>query len=230
MTVKFHFFGKDCLIDRALSERKNLLQNLDSQGLKSDHVLLLNQIHGKEVVVIDDVRKIYGEQDLPKADAIVTNLRNIVIGVVTADCAPILLFDEEKNIIAAAHAGWRGAKLGVISSIVVAMKNLGAENIKAMIGPMIQQNSYEISQEFFDDFLNENSANRIFFKNASQVGKYWFDLPGYVEEKLKNAGVFEIENLRIDTLENEEKFFSFRRSSKLGEKDCGRNVSLIVVN
>jgi YfiH family protein len=230
MKIKFRFFGKNCVIDRALAERKNLLQNLEEQGLKSHHVLLLNQIHGKEVVVVDDIKKIYGEQDLPKADAIVTNLQNIAIGVVTADCSPILLMDEEKNIIAAAHAGWRGAKLGVISSVVEAMKNLGSKNIKAIIGPMIQQNSYEISQEFFDDFLIEDADNKEFFLNSSKPGHYLFDLPRYVEKKLKEVGVEKIENSGIDTYKNEESFFSFRRSSHRKEMDCGRNVSVIVMN
>lgn len=230
MTIKFNFFGKNCLIDRALLHRKNLEQNLAELGLKHNHILLLNQIHGKEAVIIDSPKKIYGQQNLPKADAIITNLPNVVIGVFTADCSPILLMDEENKIIAAIHAGWRGAKLGVIFSAVEAMKKLGAKKIRSVIGPMIQQNSYEVSQEFFDDFLNEDSANEVFFQNDLKQEKYYFDLSGYVEKKLRNAGVFKIKNLQIDTLQNEEGFFSFRRSSKLGEKDCGRNLSVIVIN
>lgn len=230
MTIKYHFFGKNCVIDRALSDRKNLLQNLDEQGFRSNYVLLLNQIHGKEVVVIDSPEKIYGEQNLPKADAVVTNLKNITIGVVTADCSPILLFDGEVNVIGVAHAGWRGAKLGVINSVIQAMKNLGAKDIKAIIGPMIQQKSYEISQEFFDDFLREDSDNKKFFLGSSKVGHYLFDLPRYVEKKLRVAGIEKIENPGIDTYKNEESFFSFRRSAHLKEPDCGRNVAVIVIS
>ncbi len=230
MDIKYNFFGKDCVIDRKLSNRVDIDKKLVSFGFKHDHLLLLNQIHGQEVVVVDEVKKIHGRQDLPKADAIVTNLKNIAIGVITADCAPILLFDKKKNIIAAAHAGWQGAKLGVVQSTVIAMKNLGAKNIQAVIGPMIRQESYEVAQEFFDNFLVENIDNKIFFKNGVKPGKFWFNLPKYVEKKLNQAGIFAIEDMQLDTYKNEEKFFSFRRSTHRKEKDCGRNVSVIILN
>ncbi len=228
--IKTNFFGKNCIIDRALSERKNLSENLTNVGFIFDNILLLSQVHGTEVVVIDDVAKIYGAQNLPKADAIITNIPNLVIGIVTADCGPILFYDEENKIIGAAHAGWRGARLGMVQSTILAMKKLGAKNIKVKIGPMIQQNSYEISQEFFDDFLSEDLANKEFFVNGVQDGKYYFNLPGYIEKKLKIAGIKEIENLGIDTYKNEEKFFSFRRANHQAVSDCGRNVSVIVIN
>jgi polyphenol oxidase len=227
MSAKYHFFGKDCIIDRALSMRSNLNSALQEKNFNVQHVLFVNQIHGGEVVVVDDVKKIYGDQGLPKADALVTNLPNIAIGVITADCAPVLFFDKEKNIVGSAHAGWRGAKIGVLENTVAAMKKLGAKNIEVIIGPMIQQKSYEVSQDFFDDFLNEDLANKSFFINGAEAGKWLFDLPSYVEKKLRDAGVVKINNKRIDTYENEESFFSFRRSGHKGEKDCGRNVSVI---
>jgi YfiH family protein len=230
MSIKHHFFGKECVIDRSLAQRKELLSNLEKQGFNYSDLLLVNQVHGAEVVVIDEKEKIHGEQNLPKADALVTNLQGIVIGIITADCAPILFFDEEKKVIAATHAGWPGAKLGVISATVTAMKKLGAEKISAIIGPMIQQKSYEVSQEFFDDFMREDSANKIFFIDGVKPGKYFFDLPSYVEKKLRESGIEKIENERIDTYENEGKLFSFRRSTHREEKDCGRNVSVIVIN
>jgi len=200
------------------------------KNFQSQKVLFVNQIHSSEVFVVDSLEKIYGDQNLPKADALVTNLKNIVIGVVTADCAPILLFDEEKNIISAIHAGWRGAKSGVILSTVDEIKKLGAQNIQAVIGPMIQQKSYQVSQEFLDDFLIEDLTNKNFFKEGTSSDKYQFDLPSYVEKKLCEAGVEKIKNLKIDTYENGKDFFSFRRSTHLGEKDCGRNVSVIEIN
>lgn len=230
MTIKYNFFGKNCLIDRALEDRSNLKRALEEKDFRNDKILFVNQVHGNDVVVVDSKEKIHGEQGLPKADALVTNLKNIVIGVVTADCSPILFFDEEKNIIAAAHAGWRGAKLGVIQATINAMKKIGAKNIKAIVGPMICQKSYEVSKEFFDDFLKENQVNQKFFKDAIKPDKYMFDLPGYVEEILRAVGIKEIENLKIDTYENEKDFFSFRRSTHLGEADCGRNISVIVIN
>ncbi len=229
MSVKYHFFGKDCIIDRQLSQRGELNIKLHEKGFVAQRVLFVNQVHGSEVVIVDAEQKIHGDQDLPKADAIVTNLKNIVIGVITADCGPILFFDEEKEIIAAAHAGWRGAKAGVIANTVAAMKNLGAKNIKAAIGPMIQQKSYQISQEFFDDFIAEDTANEKFFVNCVSPDKYQFDLVSYIEKKLLEVGIMQIENLRIDTYEDDKNLFSFRRSTHLQEKDCGRNVSVIEI-
>lgn len=230
MTIKFHFFGKDCVIDRELKNRASLESALKEKNIFSHKNLFVNQVHGADVVVIDSENKIHGDQGLPKADALVTNLKNIALGIVTADCAPVLFFDEEKKIIAAAHAGWRGARLGVIKSTVAAMKKLGAEKISAVVGPMIQQNSYEVSQEFLDDFLLENPANKIFFKNGVKPDKYLFDLPSYVEEKLRTEGILKIENQRLNTYENEKDFFSFRRSTHRGEKDCGRNVAVVAIN
>jgi len=228
MSIKYNFFGKDCVIDRALSSRADLERALKEKNFPTASVLFLNQIHSNQVVVVDAPEKIYGKQDLPKADALVTNLPNIVIGIVTADCSPILFFDDEKKIIAAVHAGWRGAKAGVIESTILEMKKLGAENIEAIIGPMIQQKSYEVSQDFLDDFLSEDEGNKSFFSNGLEVDKYLFDLPSYVEKKIAELGITKIKNSRIDTYTNEKKYFSFRRSTHRGEQDCGRNVSVIV--
>ncbi len=227
MSIKHHFFGKDCVIDRQLQNRSELERALAEKKFYSRNSLFLNQVHSSEVVVIDAAEKIHGNQNLPKGDALVTNLSNVVIGVITADCAPILFIDSEERIIAAAHAGWRGAKSGIIEATVAAMKNLGAKNIKAIIGPMISQDSYQISQEFFDDFVAEDETNKRFFVKGVSADKYQFDLPSYVEKKLRDEEVAEIENLRIDTYKNDRDFFSFRRSTHLGEKDCGRNVSVI---
>ncbi len=228
--IKYHFFGKDCIIDRALLKREDLLKSLDNKGFKCDKLLFVNQIHSSEVVIVDEKNKLYDMHNLPKADAIVTNLKNIAIAVFTADCAPVFLFDKNKVVIAALHAGWRGAKSGIVKQTIGAMKNLGAENIKAIIGPMIQQNSYEISQEYFDDFILEKESNKKFFKEKPEQGLYLFDLPAYVMEKLQEEKILEIENSAIDTYKNEESFFSFRRSVHRQEKDCGRNVSVILIN
>ncbi len=228
--IKYRFFGKDCIIDRALLNREDLLKSLDNKGFKCDELLFVNQIHSSEVVIVDEKNKLYDMHNLPKADAIVTNLKNIAIAVFTADCAPVFLFDKNKVVIAALHAGWRGAKSGIVKQTIGAMKSLGAKNIKAIIGPMIQQNSYEISQEYFDDFLLEKENNKKFFKEKSEQGLYLFDLPAYVMEKLQEEKILEIENSAIDTYKNEESFFSFRRSAHRQEKDCGRNVSVILIN
>ena len=199
MTIKYNFFGKNCLIERDLEDRENLNDSLKEAGFESVKTLFVNQIHSDKVVVIDSPQKIYGEQNLPKADAIISNQTNINIAVITADCAPILLFDEKNKIIGAVHAGWKGAKLGIIKNAVFEMKNLGAKNIKAVIGPMIQQKSYEVSQDFYDDFLLENKENEQFFLKGKIDGKYLFNLNSYVENKLIEEGIEEIQNQKIDT-------------------------------
>lgn len=168
MTIKRHFFGKDCIIDRQLLDRDHIHHQMKEKGFEFTHLLFLNQIHSSDVLVLDNIGKLYDYQNLPKVDALVTNLKNIAIAVFTADCAPVMFFDEEKNVIAIAHAGWKGAKLGVLQNTIEAMKNLGAKNIHAQIGPMIQQDSYEISQEFYDAFLEENVDNKRFFKNSDK--------------------------------------------------------------
>lgn len=225
--IDFYFLGKDCIIDRELANRENLNQKLKELNFESPHVLMLNQVHGNQVKIINDSKQFYGEQDLPKADGIVTNQRNIVLGIITADCAPIALWDDENQIIGLCHAGWRGAKSGVIENTISAMKTLGACNIKASIGPMIQQYSYEVSQEFFDDFINENISNKKFFRTSKNDAKWLFDLPNYVFERISRAGVDEIENLGIDTYTNAEKYFSFRRSKQFSNDDNGRNITII---
>jgi YfiH family protein len=234
MKVKYHFFGKDCIIDRGLINRENLFQNLEKHGFTNKNLLFVNQIHSNEVFVIDNELKLHekvnlSKVDLPKADAIVTNLKNVVIAVFTADCSPICLFDEEKSIIAIVHSGWRGAKSGIIKNSISEMKKLGAKNIKAIIGPTISQESYHITEEFFDQFLQEKEDNLKFFKTTDNKGCYFFDLPAYAVEKLKLEQVVEINNQAIDTYKNEKDFFSYRRSIKRGEGDCGRNISVIMM-
>ncbi len=230
MKIKTHFFGKDCIIDRELKNRANLESVLKKNQINSKVNLFLKQVHGNEVVIIDSPEKIHKEQGLPAADALVTNLPEVLIAVISADCAPILFFDEENKIIAAAHAGWRGAKAGVVKNTVAAMKKLGAKKITALIGPTIQQDSYQVGPEFLDEFLQEDSANKKFFAADTESQRYKFNLPAYVEQKLHEAGVTEIKNSHLDTYSNEDKFFSYRRAKRDGADDCGRNVSSIVLN
>ena len=230
MTIKHNFFGKDCIIDRALLEREDARKALENKGLNHKSLLFVNQIHCDRIIVIDQEDKLYGVGNLPKADGIVTNLPNVALAVFTADCAPVILFDEENSIIAVAHAGWRGAALGILSNVIDEMKKLGATKIKAIIGPMIAQKSYEVSQEFLTEFLNEDKNNKRFFINSKKPEHYMFDLPSYVEKKLKDKNILNVQNLNVDTYENEKDFFSYRRSTHRNEKDCGRNISAIVIN
>jgi len=227
MTIKYHFFGREIQIDRGLSNRKALNDGLAKVGFDENRSLFLNQIHSDKVCIIDSPDKIYGDQNLPKADAIVTNQPNINIGIVTADCAPILFFCARSNIIAAAHAGWKGAKAGIVKNTIMAMKGLGATDIQAVIGPMIQQESYEVSQEFYQEFLQEDKENNRFFMSGKESNKFQFDLNDYVKDRITEAKVENIQNLRTDTYADKDNYFSYRRSTHKNEVDCGRNVAVI---
>lgn len=229
MVIKSHFFGKDCIIDRQLLDRADINDKMEQKGFEFNELLFVNQIHSSEVVVVDDESKVYDYKNLPKADALVTNLKNVAIAVFTADCSPVVFFDEENSIIAVAHAGWKGAKSGILQNTIKAMRDLGAKNISAKVGPMIQQNSYEVSEEFYNDFLVQDSANSQFFKSADKEGHYLFDLPGYVLKQLSEQELVQVENLGIDTYSNEDGYFSYRRSCHRQEDDCGRNVSVVLV-
>lgn len=233
MAIQHYFFGKECLIDRALTNYSDLNKNLAAQNLISPHpVAFLNQIHSSDIFVIDDKSKIPSSTNRPKADAIVTNLKNLTIGLFTADCAPILFFDETNSVIAAAHSGWQGAFKNITKNTIDAMLKMGAKigNIQTIIGPTIQQKSYEISQEFYDRFMSEGGNNEKFFINSKRAKHYLFDLPSYIKDQLVGAGIKNIIDEKIDTYSNPEKFFSYRRSTHLGEVDCGRNVSVIQIS
>ena len=229
MTIKYHFFGKEIQISRQLDNRESLNKNLLQQGFTTNHTLLLNQIHSDKVCVVDHKNKIHANQNLPKADAIVTNQPNINIGIVTADCAPILLYCAKTNIIAATHAGWRGAKSGIIENTISQMQQLGAITINAIIGPMIQQPSYEVSKDFYDSFLEESPTNIRFFTPGKSPNKFQFDLNIYVEQKLKSANISTITNPQTDTYQNSQQYFSYRRSTHQNQPDCGRNISIITI-
>ena len=228
--INYNFFGKDCTIDSEFKDRTDLNQKLNDLNFKFGEVLLLNQVHGDKVVAIDDIKKIHGTQNLPKADGIVTNLKNIAIGIVTADCAPIIFYDEEKQIIGACHAGWKGTKLGIIQETVKKMHDLGATNISAIIGPMIQQYSYQVSIDFYNEFLLESKDNLRFFKETADPIRWNFNLPNYVESKLSLSGVNDIENLMIDTYTNIQKYYSYRRFCHNNAEEKGRNIAVICLN
>jgi YfiH family protein len=228
--INYNFFGKDCTIDSEYKDRTDLNQKLNDLNFKFGEVLLLNQVHGKDVVVVDDIKKIHGIQNLPKADGIVTNLKNVAIGIITADCAPIIFYDEENQIIGACHAGWKGAKLGIIQETVKKMQALGATDIRAIIGPMIQQYSYQVSIDFYNEFLLENRDNLRFFKETADPIRWNFNLPNYVESKLSLSGVNDIENLMIDTYTNIQKYYSYRRFCHNNAEEKGRNIAVVCIN
>ncbi|MFZ1743012.1 MAG: peptidoglycan editing factor PgeF [Pontixanthobacter sp.] len=180
------------------------------------------QIHSADAVV---VTKPWLQTDRPKADALVTNQPGILLGIVTADCAPILLGDHDAGVIGAAHAGWRGAHDGVIGAVVDAMVGLGArrERIAAAIGPCIAQSSYEVDERFRANFSGDDAQ----FFAPGQSGHFQFDLESYAAARLITAGVGTVEPLGLDTYTDERRFFSYRRATHLSQATYGRQFSLI---
>jgi YfiH family protein len=233
--IKYHFFGKYRSENGAFKDKIALKTRLKDQDFNYNNLLLLNQIHSNKVIVIDDKEKIYSKENLPQADGLVTNLKNIVLGVYTADCCPIIVYDEESAIIGVIHAGWRGAKNGIIEEVIKAMNNMALNlkiknlKINAVIGPTIHQKSYETGPEFFEEFINEDKNNQQFFIPSKKAHHYLFDLISYVKQKLAAQNIYSIDDLNIDTYSNPLNFYSYRRSCHLKEKNPGHNISVIMI-
>jgi polyphenol oxidase len=196
------------------------------RALGASALLTPYQTHSAKVIVVD---KAWPEKEPPEGDAIVTNIPGIAIGILTADCVPILLVDEKARVIAAIHAGWKGAVAGAIEAGVAAMRSLGAKHIAAAIGPAIEQFSYEVGGEFREQFLKESTDNAKYFESSSRDGHFMFDLKGYDRSRLEKAGISRINVLANDTCLEENRFFSYRRSCLRNESAYGRQVSAIVL-
>lgn len=206
--------------------RERVRKHLDGRPMG---LCTLYQCHSTAVVRVTDP---FRSGESPKADAMVSDTPGIALGVMGADCAPVLLADSDAKVVGAAHAGWKGARSGVIESVVDEMIRLGAEhgNILACIGPAIQQRSYEVGSEFRQQFLEDGTDNETFFEASLEPDRFRFDLPGYVESRLASAGIHHVENLRCDTVTEEETFFSYRRATLAGEADYGRQISVIALD
>jgi YfiH family protein len=188
----------------------------------------LFQVHGAKVVVVDEP---WGDEARPQADALVTRRRGIALGIVTADCAPVLFLDAEAGVIGAAHAGWRGALAGVLEATVAAMERLGAARgrIRAAIGPTIAQASYEVAADLRDAVLAADPAHARFFTDGARAGRWCFDLPGFCAAALTRAGVGRISDLGLDTYAEPARFFSYRRATHEGAGPIGHQLSAIAL-
>ena len=187
----------------------------------------VHQVHSAEVVY---ATKPWPLADRPRADAMVTDRPNLLLGILTADCAPVLFADIESGVVGAAHAGWRGALAGVTDSTIAAMEALGAkrDRIHAAIGPCIAQASYEVDPGFRERFVEAAGDNERFFI-VGPAGKPHFDLEAYVFSRLVAAGIGETEALHLDTYADANRFYSFRRATHRGEADYGRQLSAIAL-
>jgi polyphenol oxidase len=198
--------------------------------LPEEALVTLYQTHSSDVVVVTEP---WSPGNAPKADAMVTNRPGIALGILTADCAPVLLADGKAGIVAAAHAGWKGALGGVLENTVKAMVELGAKKPKivAAIGPCIGHRNYEVGPEFPAPFLAEDPVNADYFApSPARPGHHLFDLPGYISRKLAGLGVHEVTRVPADTLRDEARFFSYRRATLRGETDYGRQISVITLD
>ena len=190
-------------------------------------LVTVHQVHSPDVVTVTEP---WPDDARPKADALVTKRPGLLLGVLTADCAPVLLSDVEAGVIGTAHAGWKGALAGVTDATISAMEALGARRsvIAAAIGPCIAQASYEVDSAFEANFVVADTFNARFFKQGRE-GHAWFDLEGYVAMRLEAAGVGTVEKLGLDTYADEARFYSYRRATHRGEPDYGRQISLIAL-
>jgi YfiH family protein len=191
-------------------------------------LLTAHQVHSATAVVAD---RAWSRAERPRADAIVTATRGLAVGVLTADCAPVLFADPEAGVVAAAHAGWRGAFGGVIESALAAMEKLGGrrERVRAAVGPCIGQAAYEVGPEFEQEFLAQDSTNARFFSRQAPEARPHFDLAAYAEHRLLQAGIGDVQSLAPCTHAHADDFFSYRRSRAQKEADYGRQISAIAL-
>jgi len=195
----------------------------EAMAVQLDHLVGVHQVHSPDVVTVTGPLPVR-----PQADSMVTATPGIALSILTADCQPVLFCDPKAGVIGAAHAGWRGAFRGVLEATVAAMTNLGATpaGISAVIGPSISQSAYEVGPEFYQTFADEDPENSRFFANG-KGDRLLFDLPAYGLHRLRTAGVGHAEWTRHCTYSDPDRFFSFRRTTHLGEADYGRLISVI---
>ena len=213
--------------DNPLDVQRNL--QIVKRKIKSSakSIFLLHQIHSNKFIYINEKNRFRSK---PKADAVITNQKNIPIGILTADCVPILICDERTKLVAAIHAGWKGAFKDIISKVIKFMIKKGSNprNITAAIGPAISVKNYEVKEDFKKKFIKKNKKNNKFFKIKYE--KLYFDLPEYVKSCLLKNKIKNIDSINIDTFEINNNFFSARRALKLNHDDYGRNISIIMLN
>ncbi len=197
-------------------------------GTSRDRLATPYQLHGIDAVAVEDA---WGPGLGPKVDAVVTDRPGIALGVGTADCGPVLMADAEACVIAAAHAGWKGALAGILESAVATMERLGAkrERVVAVLGPAISADAYEVGPELVSRFVKADPKNAHHFRPSERQDHAYFDLPGYIVARLRAAGLGAVHDVGLCTYADEARFFSYRRATHRGEPDYGRLLSAIVL-
>jgi YfiH family protein len=209
----------------AIAENRNRARAAVLPGAR---LVTLYQVHSPDAVAVIEP---FEDRLRPHADALVTDRPGLALGILTADCAPVLLADKEAGVVGAAHAGWKGAIGGVTDSTIALMETLGAkrERIAAAVGPCIARASYEVDLGFFRRFAESDPANERFFADG-RPDHFQFDLEAYVARRLASAGVRTVETLGLDTYSDESRFYSFRRATHRGEPDYGRQIAIIGIS
>ncbi len=217
--------GSDDNADHVAENRACVARHLE---VHTPEIATPYQVHGGDAIVLNALPDITA---LPKADAVVTATPGLAVGVLTADCGPVLFADPKAGVVAAAHAGWRGAVSGVLEAAVAAMVNLGAErcHIHAALGPCIHQPAYEVGPEFEAEFTAKNPDYGVFFEAPHPGARVRFDLPGFIAQELQRCGIATVEPSSLCTFETESLFYSYRRAQARREPDYGRQISAIVV-
>lgn len=238
--IKHYFFSRKNGVSKGVYEslncgpgsndkKENIKKNLDfvskKMNIKKENLILMHQTHSNKVIFIDK------ESQKNKniiADAIVTKLEGLAIGVLTADCVPIILYDEINKIIGCIHAGWKGAISGIIENTIIKIKKLNKKcKIFAAVGPCIGKKSYEVDNSFYKKFLKKSKKNSLYFSKKNKT-KRLFNLRRYVRNKLVKYRI-KVDQIYLDTFTEKKYFFSYRRSQKLKEVDYGRNISVITL-
>lgn len=197
-------------------------------GVEPERLLTAFQVHSPDALVVDGP---WRSDARPRVDALVTATPGLAVGVLTADCGPVLFADVDAGVVGAAHAGWKGALGGVTTRTIEAMEQLGARRSRmvAVLGPMISQSAYEVGPEFAPRFIEDDAGNAKYFAPSSRAGHHMFDLAGYIAARLRTDGVGRVETLGLCTVEDERRFFSYRRTTHRREPDYGRQISTIAL-
>jgi len=212
-------------------QRKNVLKNLElvskKIGCKKESLITLNQKHSDQVIYFKNERSVKNKLT---GDAMVSEVKNIGISILTADCAPVLFYDPNKKIIGCAHSGWKGALNGIIKNTVKKFNELNSNNndLIAVVGPCIKKDNYKVQIDFFKKFVDQDKINENFFQKINGE-QYNFDLRSFINKELTNLNIKKIENIEMDTFSQRELFYSYRRSRLNREQDYGRCISVILM-
>ena len=212
-------------------QRENVLKNLElvskKIGCKKESLITLNQKHSDQVIYFKNERSVKNKLT---GDAMVSEVKNIGISILTADCAPVLFYDPNKKIIGCAHSGWKGALNGIIKNTVKKFNELNSNNndLIAVVGPCINKDNYKVQIDFFKKFVDQDKINENFFQKINDE-QYNFDLRSFINKELTNLNIKKIENIEMDTFSQRELFYSYRRSRLNREQDYGRCISVILM-